>query len=213
MRLIGSPLPAPNPRRVDIFVAEKAIDLPRADISLANREHKTAAFLEKNSLGQVPVLELDNGTVISESVSICRYLEGLYPNPPLFGGDDLERVIVDMWVRRIDLVVLQPVRYFWGHAHPRTAAVVAQFQDFGNSNRLEYAKTLRWLDGELREHPFIAGEFFSIADICALTVIDFATLIGLEIESDLPSLLAWHARVSRRPSVLAVGMAAPWPAN
>ena len=109
MKLYGAPMPAPNPRRVRIFLAEKGVDLPETPIDLRKREHKSPEHRARNSLGQVPTLELDDGTTISETVAICRYFEEIHPEPPLFGGTALEKALVDMWVRRIEFVLMAPV--------------------------------------------------------------------------------------------------------
>jgi len=189
---------------VRIFLAEKGIDLPETPIDLAKREQKSPDYLQKNSLGQVPTLELDDGTTISETVAICRYFEELHPEPSLFGRSALEKAQVDMWVRRIEFQLMQPVQQFWRHAHPRTAALVKQYTDFGESNRAVYANAQRWLDTELADgRQFLAGEALSMADICALSMIDFARVIGLDIEPDQPHLIAWHERISARPSAAA----------
>jgi len=202
MKLYGAR--GPNPRRVRMFLAEKGIDVPEIRLDLAKREQKAPDYRLKNSLGQVPTLELDDGTTISETVAICRYFEELQPEPSLFGRTALEKAKVDMWVRRIEFQVMQPVEQFWRHAHPRTATVVHQYTDFGESNRAVYANAQRWLDGELSDgRPFIAGQALSMADICALSMIDFARVIGLDSEPDRPHLSAWHERVSARPSAAA----------
>jgi glutathione S-transferase len=203
VKLYNSAMPAPNPRRVRIFAAEKGIDLPLEEVALAKREHKSDAFREKNSLGQTPVLELDDGTAISESVSICRYLEELHPANPLFGRSALERAQVDMWLRRVEFVLMGPVGNFWRHAHPYTAKVVKQFNEFGESNREGAEAAFRWFDRELEGKDFILGDYFSVADITALCVIDFAGFAGLEMPDGTPHLHAWHARVSSRPSASA----------
>ncbi len=201
MRLYGAPKPAPNPRRVRMFLAEKGIDLAETPVDLMQREHKSPAYLQKNSLGQVPTLELDDGTTISETVAICRYLEELHPEPALFGRTALERAQVEMWVRRIEFQLTQPVGNFWRHAHPRTAALIRQYKDFGESNRETYSNAQRWLDGELADgRPFIAGGSLTMADICALSTVDFARWIGLDLDQDRPHLSAWRERVSARPS-------------
>src|SRR5512143_544481 len=101
MKLYGAPMPAPNPRRVRVFLAEKGVDLPETPVDLMKREHKSEEHRARNSLGQVPTLELDDGTMISETVSICRYLEALHPEPPLFGRSAVEQALVDMWIRRV----------------------------------------------------------------------------------------------------------------
>ncbi|MDO9127702.1 MULTISPECIES: glutathione S-transferase family protein [Pseudomonadota] len=203
MKLYNSAMPAPNPRRVRIFAAEKGIDLPLEEVALAKREHKSDAFREKNSLGQTPVLELDDGTTISESVSICRYLEETYPEKPLFGRTALERAQVDMWLRRVEFALMGPIGNFWRHAHPYTAKVVKQFNDFGESNREAATAAFRWLDRELAGREFLAGDYFSAADITALCTVDFADFAGLKMPEDAPNLRAWHARVSQRPSAAA----------
>ena len=204
MKLYGAPKPAPNPRRVRMFLAEKGIDLAETPIDLGKREHKSTEYREKNSLGQVPTLELDDGVTISETVAICRYFEELQPEPSLFGRTALEKAQVDMWVRRVEFQLMQPVGQFWRHAHPRTAALLNQYKDFGESNRAAYSNAQRWLDGELADgRAFIAGEALSMADICALSTVDFAHWIGLDIDPDRPHLSAWHERMRARPSARA----------
>jgi glutathione S-transferase len=204
MKLYGAPKPAPNPRRVRMFLAEKGIDLAETPIDLGKREHKSTEYREKNSLGQVPTLELDDGTTISETVAICRYFEELQPEPPMFGRTAFEKAQVDMWVRRIEFQLMQPVGQFWRHAHPRTAGLLNQYKEFGESNRAAYSNAQRWLDGELADgRPFIAGETLTMADICALSTVDFAHWIGLDIDADRPHLSAWHERVRPKPSARA----------
>ncbi|HKP57122.1 MAG TPA: glutathione S-transferase family protein [Polyangiales bacterium] len=203
MKLFGERNPAPNPRRVRIFLAEKGIDLPYENVSIRKRLHKTPEFRAKNSLGQLPVLELDDGTTLCESVSICRYLEELHPAPALFGENALERARIDMWIRRIEFVLMHPISAVWVHAHPLTAALGAQFKDFGESRREVSANAMRWLDRELATHDYIAGPGFSMADIVALTSIDFAHFIGLALPEECERLRAWHVRISQRPSAKA----------
>ncbi|MBU4434377.1 MAG: glutathione S-transferase [Alphaproteobacteria bacterium] len=204
MKLYGEANPAPNPRRVRIFLAEKGVDLPEIRIGMRQGGHKSPEHKARNSLGQVPTLELDDGTMISESVSICRYLESLYPDPPLFGATPLERAQIDMWQRRVEFQLLIPVGMFWRHAHPLTAALLTQHKDFGESNRETVAKAMKWLDRELADgRSFIAGETYSIADIVAQTTLDFADFTGLETPADTPHLTAWRERVGARPSAAA----------
>jgi glutathione S-transferase len=203
MKLYGAPMPAPNPRRVRIFLAEKGLEVPEIPLDLRKREHKSEEHRARNSLGQVPTLELDDGTTISETVAICRYLEELHPTPSLFGVTALEKARVDMWVRRIEFQLMAPVGNFWRHAHPFTAALLTQHKAFGESNREAYERAQRWLDGELAGRDFIAGEAYSMADICALTSVDFAEWIGLPIDPERANLLAWRERVGARPSAAA----------
>lgn len=201
MKLYSANMPAPNPRRVRIFAAEKGIALPEIMLSLVEREHKSADHLRRNSLGQVPVLELDDGTTICETIAICRYIDELHPNPPLFGSSATERAVIDMWTRRIDIQLGEPTKMFWRHAHPATAALIEQHKIFGESNRAVLARAMQWLEAELADdRPFLTGDRFTIADIAALTVIDFAALIGLDPMASKPAVTDWHARVSSRPS-------------
>jgi glutathione S-transferase len=200
MILYGAPNPAPNPRRVRIFLAEKGIDLPETRVQMNKREHKTPEFRAKNSMGQLPTLELDDGTCISETVAICRYFEETQPDPPLFGTTPVEKALVDMWVRRVEFTVMMPVGSFWRHAHPYTAALLTQFKEFGESNRETYKGAQKWLNRELADKAFLAGGTYTVADICLLTTVDFADWIGLPLEPEFEALKAWHGRVSARPS-------------
>jgi glutathione S-transferase len=203
MNLYGAPKPAPNPRRVRIFLAEKGIDLPETPVNLMQREHKSPEHRARNSLGQVPTLVLDDGTAISETVAICRYFEETRPDPPLFGTGPIGKARVDMWIRRVEFAVMQPVGNFWRHAHPRTAALLTQYKDFGESNRETYGNALRWFDRELADREFVTGDAYSMADICALTTVDFADWIGLPVPEEFGKVRAWRERVSARPSASA----------
>jgi glutathione S-transferase len=201
MKLYGAPKPAPNPRRVRMFLAEKGIALEETPLDLMQREHKAPEHLARNSLGQVPTLVLDDGTAISETVAICRYFEETHPEPALFGRTPVEKAQVEMWVRRVEFQLMQPVGNFWRHAHPRTAALIHQYKDFGESNRKAYANAQAWLDGELADgRPFLAGEHISMADVCALSTVDFAHWIGLDLDPERTNLVAWHERMKARPS-------------
>ena len=204
MKLYGAAMPAPNPRRVRVFLAEKGVDLAETPIDIMKREHKSPEHRERNSLGQVPTLELDDGTCISETVAICRYFEELHPEPSMFGKTAVEKANVDMWVRRIEFQLMTPVGNYWRHAHPRTAALLTQYKDFGESNKAGYSNAQKWLDRELSDgRPFIAGQAYSMADICALSTVGFAHWIGLPLDDDKPHLKAWHDRVTARPSAAA----------
>ena len=203
MILYGAPNPAPNPRRVRIFLAEKGVDLPETFVDMRARAHKAPDFLSKNPAGQLPVLELDDGRFLSESVAICRYLDALHPQPPLFGADPFAAAEIDMWIRRVEFLVTSPVAMFWRHAHPYTASLIEQFKDFGESNRANTERAFAWLDAQLQDRLYLAGEHFSMADICALTSVDFAGFIGLPPPGEAKALADWHARMSARPSAKA----------
>jgi glutathione S-transferase len=199
-----SPNPAPNPRRVRIFAAEKGIKLDTQTVSIMAREQKSADFLAINPRGQTPALKLDDGTVIAESVSICRYLEALHPDPPMFGATPVEIATIDMWIRRIELVLMAPVGAIWVNNHPFTAKVVPErFPDYGDSCRPKVDAAMAMCDETLGQTPFIAGSTYTMADIILLTTIDFAAFVGLPMPDAMTNLRDWHARVTARPSASA----------
>ena len=201
MKLYGEAMPAPNPRRVRIFLAEKGVKVPEVRIGLREGGHRSPEHLARNSLGQVPVLELDDGTTISETVAICRYFEVLHPQPPLFGVTALEQARVEMWIRRIELRLMVPVGMFWRHAHPFTAHLLTQHREFGESNREIVDKTLLWLDRELSDgRAYLTGDAYTIADIVGQTTLDFADFIGLPTPAAATNVLAWRERLAARPS-------------
>jgi glutathione S-transferase len=203
MKLYNEHNPAPNPRRVRIFLAEKELAIALVHVPMRQGAHKSAEFLVKNSLGQVPVLELDDGTTLSESIAICRYLEELHPKPALFGENAWQRAQVEMWTRRIEFALMSRIGAVWVNTHKYTAHLGTQYKDFGEASRVRTIKAMHWLNAELRDREFIATDHFSMADIVALTTIDFATFIGVETPPELTHLSAWHARVSARPSAAA----------
>ena len=123
--LYDAPNPAPNPRRVRIYLSEKGLSVPTQSVSIVAGEHKSADYVAKYTPGQVPALELDDGTVIGESIAICRYFEALHPEPPLFGHDPLSIAVIDMWSRRVELTLMNPVGQVWMHTH-----LDPQFGDF-----------------------------------------------------------------------------------
>jgi glutathione S-transferase len=199
--LYDAAMPAPNPRRVRMFLAEKGIVVPTKLLSIVGGEHKAPDFTSKYSPGQLPVLELDDGRMIGESVSICRYFEALHPEPPLFGTGALEIAEIDMWIRRVEMTLMIAVGQVWMHTHPFTARVVKpQYTEYGESNRPRAFDAMRRFDRELGGREFVAGAAFSMADIILLSTIDFATFIGLPMPDDVPALSNWHKRMTARPS-------------
>jgi glutathione S-transferase len=204
MIFYNTPDPAPNPRRVRMFAAEKGITLETRDISLIAREHRSAAYLAINPRGQTPALQLDDGTVITESVSICRYLEARHPDPPLFGTTPVESAYIDMWIRRAEFMLFMPVGAVWVHTHPLTAAVVPErFTDYGESNRPRAIAGMKMCDEALTRTAYLASDAFSAADIILLSIIDFAQFIGIAIPEEMDHLRDWHGRVSARASAAA----------
>lgn len=201
MLFYNTPTPAPNPRRVRIFLAEKGVTIPTRDIAIVRGEHKSPEFLKINPLGQTPALDLDDGRVLTESVSICRYLESLYPQPPLFGADAVGQAEFDMWLRRIDLRLGNAVGAVWRHTHPFTAAVVKpQHKEYGEGQRAAAHGYMAELNAALQHRDWLAGDAFSMADIVLLATLDFADFIGLPTPEPLSALHAWKARASARPS-------------
>lgn len=203
MLFFNSPNPAPNPRRVRIFAAEKGIALDTRDLSIPAREHKSDEFVALNPRGQTPALLLGDDTVIAESVAICRYLEGLHPEPPLFGTSPKEQALIEMWNRRVEMVLMPPVGAVWVHTHKFTERLPGRNLEWGESNRPRVDEALRFFDGALEGREFLASDSYSIADILLLTTVDFAGFIGIPLPEDLTHLQAWHARVSARPSAAA----------
>jgi glutathione S-transferase len=203
MIFFNSPNPAPNPRRVRIFAAEKGIALDMREVSIPAREHKSAEFMALNPRGQTPSLQLDDGTVIAESVAICRYLEGLHPEPPLFGTGAKEQAVTEMWNRRVEMVLMPPVGAVWVHTHKFTERLPGRIAEWGESNRPRIHDAMQFFDESLAGRQFLAADRFTIADILLLTTVDFSAFIGMPVPDDLTHLRAWHARVSARPSAAA----------
>ena len=203
MLFYDSPNPAPNPRRVRIFAAEKGIDLSSKEVSIPKREQKAPDYVAKNPRGQTPILELDDGTVIAESVAIMRYLEAEHPDPPLFGTTAREIAEIEMWNRRVEMILMPAIAAVWVHTHPFTAALPGRNAEWGESNRPRVVEGMRFFDGSLEGREYLAGSAFSAADILLLTTVDFAKFIGLDMPSECANLLRWHERVSARPSASA----------
>lgn len=195
---------APNPRRLRIFLAEKGLSVPYEQADLMAGELKSEAFTRLNPMQRVPVLVLDDGTAISESVAICRYFEELHPEPALFGRGALERAMVEMWQRRIELGFFAHVAHAFRHLHPKMANLeVPQVADWGEANRAKALEQLAMIDSRLGEARFLAGENFSIADITLLVGIDFMKPARIARPSGFANLDRWYGEVSTRPSAAA----------
>ncbi len=195
--------PAPNPRRVRVFLAEKGVEIPSVQVDLAKAEHKQPEFLAKNSMGAVPVLELDDGSYLSETVAICRYIEGLHPEPCLMGGDARSAAEIEMWQRRIEFALLLSVAQAFRNTSDFFKGRVPQVAEYGEVSRKAALKNLEWLDRELSGREFIAGDAYSIADITALCAIDFGGAAGISVDPKLEQVTRWYESVSSRPSASA----------
>ena len=194
---------APNPRRVRIFLAEKGVSVPVAQVDIVSAQNRSAEFRAKNAMGTLPVLELDDGTTIAESVAICRYFEELQPEPPLMGTDAKDRAVVEMWQRRMEYEVFLPVTQVFRNGHAFFKGRIPQVPEYGEVCRKHAEQRLEWLDGVLADRPFVAGERYTIADITALCAIDFGRVSNIRVTPEQPNLARWHAAVSSRPSAKA----------
>jgi glutathione S-transferase len=200
---IYNSLTAPNPRRVRVFLAEKGIEVPYEEVDIVKAVNRGPEFRKKNPLATVPVLELDDGTSISESVAICRYFEELNPSPPLFGVDATDRALVEMWNRRMEFAVLQPIADAFRQRHEFFKGRIRQVPEYAETQRLNAEDNLKWLDEELGNRRFVAGDRFTIADITAMVAVDFGRVSKIAIKPEQKNLARWHADVSSRPSARA----------
>ena len=195
---------APNPRRVRIFLAEKGIAVPFEELDLMKGELRTAEFTRLNPSQTVPVLVLDDGTAIAETMAICRYFEAAHPSPPLFGTGAREQGIVEMWNRRMELGLLSHVAAAFRHLHPAMAKLeVPQIKDWGEANKPKALAVLAMLNEALAGHRYIAGDTFSVADITALCAIDFMRPARIQRPEGLANLERWYGEISARPSASA----------
>jgi glutathione S-transferase len=195
---------APNPRRVRVFLAEKGISVPTEQVDLGQLQQRSDAFTAINPMQRVPALVLDDGTVIAESIAICRYFEALNPDPPLFGRGALESALVEMWNRRAELHLLVPVAMVFQHLHPAMKIMVdPQVAAWGEANKPRVTQFLQILDAELKDRPYLAGENYSVADITAMIAVDFMRVSKLTVPDDLANVRRWHQAVSARPSAKA----------
>ncbi len=194
---------APNPRRVRIFLAEKGMSVPMEKIDLGALQHKSAEFTAINPLQRVPVLVLDDGMVITESIAICRYFEGLRPEPPLFGRGAVEEALVEMWNRRVELNLYQAVSAVFRHLHPAMKELENQIPEWGEANKPRVLDFLALLNRELKERMFIAGDHYSVADITTLVAVDLMRPAKLAMPEEFINIRRWHAQVSERASASA----------
>ena len=195
---------APNPRRVRVFLAEKGIKIPTEQVDLGAMAHRSTAYTAVNPLQRVPALELDDGTIITESIAICRYFELLHPQPVLFGRDPKDIAIVEMWQRRVELHLLFPISQVLRSLHPAMAQMeVPQVPAWGEANKPRVMEFLKLLDEELGKHRYIAGDNYTVADITGLIAVDFMKPAKLAVPDTLANVKRWYAEVSARPSASA----------
>jgi glutathione S-transferase len=195
---------APNPRRVRWFMAEKGVeDIEIVDIDIFGGQHRQPEYLAKAGLPNVPALEMDDGRTITESVAICRYLESLYPIPNLFGVDAGEAAVIEMWSRRAEMMVATPLMMLVRHSHPALAAIETQVPEIAANGRATAEKGLKMLDRRLAESPFVACERLTMADILAVTAIDFARMARFRPDAELVHVKRWLDGMMARPAAKA----------
>jgi glutathione S-transferase len=189
---------------VRVFLAEKGVAYDTIEVSIAAKAHQTADFTKKNPIQLLPVLEMEDGKVLRESMAICRYMEELHPEPNLFGTDAWERAQIEQWNRHAELELLFPIAQVFRNTHAFWVGRIKQAPEFAEIMREHVAVRFDWLDGELGTRPYFACGRYSVADITAMVAIDFAKVSNIRIDAaNHPNLAAWHKRVSERPSAKA----------
>lgn len=192
---------APNPRRVRIFLAEKGISVPLEPVDIAAKAHLSEAFTALNPLQRLPVLLLDDGTAIAESIAICRYFEALHPEPSLFGRDAKSSALIEMWQRRLELSLYLPVQAVFRHLHPAMKDFeIPQIPAWGDANKPRVMDFLALLDRELAGRRYIAGDEFSVADITGLVTLDFFKPAKMTMPPEFTHVARWHNDLAARPS-------------
>lgn len=203
MKLYDTPL-APNPRRVRWFMAEKGIDdIEIVTVDIMRGEHKQPDYRAKAGLANVPMLEMDDGTCITESVAICRYLESRYPEPNLFGRAPEETAVIEMWMRRAEMLVATPFMLGVRHSHPALAVLEQQNPAVAEYNKQTGLRALKALDRRLAESEWLAADRLTIADIVAFVGVDFGRLIKLKPPEDLAHVNRWAEAMRARPAASA----------
>ncbi len=195
---------APNPRRVRVFLAEKGVEVPLVPVDMGALGHRSPEIAGLNPLQRLPVLVLDDGTVLTESIAICRYFEALHPQPALFGKGALGEALVEMWQRRLELNLMFPVAQAFRHIHPAMKEwEVPQIAEWGEANKPKALEFLHLLDRELAEREFVAGDELSVADITGMIAIDFMKPARIEVPAACGNVLRWYEGLKARPSAAA----------
>lgn len=194
---------AMNPRRVRIFLAEKGLSIPTQAVDGSKNENRTAAFLAINPLGKLPVLQLDDGTCLSESIAICRYLESLHPQTPLFGQDPKTQAIIEMWIRQLESEMVLPLTSAFRHTGAYWQGKIEQQPALGQWWRERAHEAYAWLDRVLADRAFVATDQYSMADIVLQCALIMAKPTGTPIPPDCTHVSRWYAEVSARPTARA----------
>lgn len=195
--------PGMHPRRVRIFLAEKGVTIERREVDAAGGANSSADFRKLNPLGKLPVLELDDGSTITESLAICRYLESVYPEPPLMGRSPRETALIDMWTLRMEYELSRPIAEVFQHSGEFYRTRIKQVPEIADWSRARVLGTMAWLDAELSQRAFIAGDRYSMADIVAQCAFVLGKATGQRIPAEMANLSRWFADVAVRPTARA----------
>jgi len=196
----------PNPRIVRMFMAEKAVEMPKQAVDLRGGENRQEQHLKRNPHGQMPALELDDGSYLSEVTAICEYLEEKNPQAPMIGSTPEERAECRMWTRRVDLNICEPLAngYRFGEALRFFEKRIPVVPEASPGLKMIAANRLQWLNGQMadgREH--LCGKRFTLADIVLFCWLDFGDKVGQPLDATNTNIKAWFDRVAQRPSVKA----------
>ena len=194
---------APNPKKLRVYLAEKGISVPYEQVNILKGENRTPEFLKKNPMGGLPVLELDDGTCLSESLTIMEYFEELYPTPPMIGTSPLERARARRLERIAELGVLLQVATIFQNTHPLFAQRIKQSPDAAENARGRLAAAFKVMDTEIGKNPFVAGERPTIADCTLLAALNFAEFAKILLDPSCTNVARWYAAFKQRPSAQA----------
>ena len=195
----------PNPRIVRMFMVEKNISIPKQTVDLRGGENRQPEHLKRNPHGQMPTLELDDGSYLSEITAICEYLEEIKPEPPMIGSTAKERAECRMWTRRVDLNICEPLAngYRFGEAVRFFEKRIPVVPEASPGLKMVAANRLQWLDGQMAGKQFLAGNRLTLADILLFCFLDFGATVGQPVNPDFKNVSAWYARMKERPSAKA----------
>jgi glutathione S-transferase len=195
----------PNPRLVNMFVLEKGLTLAKVEVDIIGGENRRQPFLSINPAGATPVLEMDDGTTLAETVAICEYLEELHPEPALIGTTPKARALTRMWMRRVDLQVVQPITAGFRGAEglPLFKDRVRCLPQAADDLKLTAREGLQWLEQQMDGRPYIAGEAVSLADLLLYSFVEFGAQVGQPLDREHRRLVTWYERMASRPSAAA----------
>ncbi len=195
----------PNPRVVRMFMAEKGISIPQEEVDLMKGDNRREPYLQKNSAGQMPALELDNGHCVTEITAICEYLEDIHPEPALVGANPEQKAETRKWTRRIDLNICEPMAngFRYSQGLPLFKDRMVTVPEAADGLKRVAQDRLKWLNGEMVGKEFVCGKRFTLADILLFGFLDFGNTVGQPINPEFTNIASWFARVKERPSTKA----------